>query len=180
MPIPFRELDENSEVGLAGYLRFEEEPGGNGIRAALFLINSRGEPVEFSFTRINVSRSFLWRSGDLLRHAVGALSKALFEASTRKPTLLLALAEEVPPRVFTEDLAVNIPFCRVTSPGATIHAVNELPELISDAINLFWIGGPPEPGSPARLLLEALQVRQLLTEPFERASIGLRETYSEP
>ena len=166
MPIPFRDLSEKADLGLAGFLRFEEEPDGHGVRAALFSITSLGEPVEFSFTRIEVAGSFLWRAGDAHRHAVTALSKALFEASFRQPTLLLALAEEVPPRVFTEDLEVQVPTCRLASRdtavnAATVHAATESLELITDTTNLFWVRGPPESDSPARRLIEMLQGRQL-------------------
>ena len=178
MPIPFRDLSDNIDLGLAGFLRFEEEPGGKGIRAALFMITSRGEPIEFSFTRIGIGRSFLWRPGEDRRHAVTALAKALFEASSNQPTLLLALADETPPRVFTEDLAVQVPLCRVGSLDATVHAATEHPELVAEMTNLFWVGRQPDPESPARLLLEALRGRQLLTEPFERAAVGLGEAYS--
>ena len=177
MPIPFRDLSDDTDLGLAGFLRFEEEPGGKGIRAALFLITSRGEPIEFSFTRVSLGRSFLWRSGEDRRHAVAALAKALFEAVSNQPALLLALADETPPRVFTEDLEVQVPLCRVASQDATVHAATEHLELITDTTNLFWVGGPPGPESPARLLLETLKGKQLLTEPFERAAVGLREAY---
>jgi len=177
LPIPFRDLRDETDLGLAGFLRFEEESGSKGIRAALFLITSRGEPFEFNFTRINLGRSFLWRSGEDRRHAVSALTKALFEASYNQPTLLLALADETPARVFTEDLEVQVPLCRVAAEDASVYAATEHPELVADMTNLFWVGRQPEPESPARLLLEALRVRQLLNEPFERAAIGLREVY---
>ena len=175
MPIPFNDLSDDSDLGLAGFLRFEEETHGNGIRAALFLITSRGEPIEFSFTRIDVSGSFLWRSGEARRSAVAALAKTLFESNAKRPTVLLSLAEEVPPHVFTEDLEVQIPICRLASPSTTVQASSESLEVITDTINLFWVGGQPESDSPAQELIEALRGRQLLTEPFERASVGLSE-----
>lgn len=180
MPVPFRDLTGDESLGLAGYLRFVEEPGGHGIRAALFYVNSRGEPVDFSFTRIDTPASFLWRAGEARRRAVTALAKALFVASTKKPALLLVLADEVPPRVFTEDLAVEVPLCRVAGDGAKVHASNESQELLVEAVHLFWVGEQPVLGSPARRLLEALHGRQLSTEPFERAAIGLEEAFSLP
>lgn len=177
MPIPFNDLGDDANLGLAGFLRFEEEADGKGIRAALFLIASRGEPAEFSFTRIDVAESFLWRAGEARRHAVAALAKTLFESNAKQPTVLLSLAEEVPPHVFTADLEVRIPICRLAPPSTTVQAASESLEVITDAINLFWIGGQPESDSPARELIEALRGRQLLTEPFERASMGLREAF---
>ena len=179
MPVPFRDLSDDFDLGLAGFLRFEDEPGGRGIRAALFYMTSRGEPIEFGFTRIDVAGPSLWRAGDARRHAVTALSKALFEASRSRPTLLLALAEEVPARVFGEDLEVHVPTCRVASPDTVADASDDdSTELLTDDINLFWTGELPGADSQARLLLAVLQSRRLLTEPFERASVGLEEAFN--
>ena len=177
MPIPFNDLTGEADLGLAGFLRFQEEPNGKGMRAALFLITSRGEPIEFSFTRIDIAASFLWRTGDASRYAVAELCKTLFEASSKQPSLILALAEEVAPQVFTEELEVHVPICRVSSLSATVHATTEIPEVLTDTLNLFWVRGQPELESPPRQLLEALRVRQLLTEPFDRAVIGLEEAF---
>lgn len=178
MPVPFRDRAEQEDLGLAGYLRFVEEAEAKGIRGALFCVNGRGEPIDFSFSRIDVASSFLWRSGDARRHAVAALCIALFTASSVQPTLLLALADEVPPRVFAEDLEVQLPLCRVAGPGATTHSTGEFPESLGEALHLFWVCDPPIPESPARRLLDALNGRQLATEPFERAAAGLEEAFA--
>ena len=177
MSVPFRDLAESEELGLAGYLRFVEEPDAKGIRAALFCVNSRGEPIDFSFTRIDVAASFLWRLGDARRHAVTALCKALFAACPKEPALLLSLADEVSPRVFTEDIEVRIPLCRVAEAGA-IHSPSESSEALAETVHLFWVGETPAPESQARRLLEALHSRQLSTEPFERAATGVEEAFS--
>jgi hypothetical protein len=177
MSVPFRDLAEAEELGLAGYLRFVEEPDAKGIRGALFCVNSRGEPIDFSFTRIDVAASFLWRLGDARRHAVTALCKALFAACSKEPALLLSLADEVSPRVFTEDIEVGIPLCRVAEAGA-IHSPSESSETLAETLHLFWVGEVPAAGSQARRLLEALQSRQLSTEPFERAVTGLEEVFN--
>ena len=147
MPVPFRNRADQEDLGLAGYLRFVEEAEAKGIRGALFCVNGRGEPVDFSFSRIDVASSFLWRAGDARRHAVAELCKALFTASSVQPTLLLSIADEVPPRVFSEDIDVHLPLCRVAGPGATAHAANESPESLGEAIHLFWVGELPAPGA---------------------------------
>lgn len=177
MPIPFRDLSESTNLGLAAFLRFIEEPEGKGIRSAIFLITDRGEPIEFSFTRIEIGASFLWREGDAKRHAVVNLCKKMFEATSGVPSLILALEDEVAPQVFAEDLSVNIPICRVSSKTTTIHDPTEMAEALGDTLSLFWVGGQPESDDPARNLLEALQIRQLLTEPFDRAEVGLNEAF---
>jgi hypothetical protein len=179
LSIPFRDLKEDEDSGLAGFLRFQAEPEGRGVRAALFIVSSRGEPVEFSFSRIDVSGSFLWRAGEANRNAVGRLARSLFEATTTQPSLLLALAEETPSRVFTEDLDVLIPMCRVGTGETTVHAPQEISEFVADTLNLFWIGRIPEENSIARRLMESLRAKHLLTEPFERASVGLREAFQD-
>jgi hypothetical protein len=170
-------MKEEEDLGLAGLLRFQTEPEGRGVRAALFVVSSRGEPVEFSFTRIDLSGSFLWRAGEANRNAVCRLARTLFEATSAQPSLLLALAEETPPRVFTEDLMVRIPICRVSTGGTTVQAPQEISEFIADTLHLFWIGSIPDEGSIPRRLADSLRARHLLTEPFERASVGLREAF---
>src|SRR5215218_9578947 len=104
MAVPFRDLRQEDNTGLAGYLRFVGEENGRGIRAALFLVNARGKPIDFAFSRIDVPASFLWRAGEARRHAVASLAAILFQACPKAPALLLALADEVHPNLFTEDL----------------------------------------------------------------------------
>ncbi len=91
--------------------------------------------------------------------------------------MLLALVDEVSPRVFSEDLEVLVPLCRVGGDDAHVHSSSEALELLSDAIHLFWANQPPDLQSPARRLLEALQARNLVREPFERAATGLEEAF---
>jgi len=165
VPISFRELADNEALGLVGYLRFVEEPNARGMRAALFYVNERTDPVNFSFTRVDMPASFLWRTGDKRRRAVTELAKALFNASPVTPTLLLALADEVPPRVFTDDLVISVPLCRIEREGSTAMG------------HIFWVNEQPTPESQARRLLDALHGRRLLIEPFERAAIGLEEAF---
>ena len=178
MPIPFRDLIEDENNGVVGYLRFVDEPDGKGMRGAFFVISTRGEPLDFSFTRIDVHSSFLWRAGESRRQAVTALTKSLFQAASRIPNVIIALADEVPPRVFTEDLEVHVPLCRVVTTEMTPQAASEEQESISDSLDLFWVTGRPPPDSSAGKIIESLSGRQLLLEPFERALIGLEEAFS--
>src|ERR1051325_11650422 len=52
VPIPFRDQDERDEWGTAAYLRLTLDPDRPGYRGALFQINARGEPVEFTYNRV--------------------------------------------------------------------------------------------------------------------------------
>jgi len=177
MPVPFKDLTTDQDFGVAGYLKFVDEEDDKGMQAALFLVSSRGAPLDYCFTRVDVHNSFLWRQGDARRNAVTALAKVLFEGTSRTPDLILSLAEEVPPRVFADDVAVSIPLCRISTGNLTVQAASEEAETLGDSVNVVWAAIKPAPDSGARKLLETLIDRQLLREPFERAALGLAEAF---
>ena len=179
MPVPFRDLTESESSGFAGFLRFKEEPSGKGIQGAFFLVSSRGEPLDFLFTRINVQNSFLWHEGDARRNAVASIIKALFQSCNKTPNLILALAEEVPPKVFADDIMVDVPLCRISTSDVPVQALSEDFESLNETINLIWVSPRPDQESDTRRLLEALSERQILLEPFERANVGLEEVFGE-
>ncbi len=175
MPVRFRDLTAGDEAGCAGFLKFEPEVRG-GMRGALLVIDARGEPRDFTFTRVDLGAAFLWRAGDARRRAVAALTKALFSAVAEAPVLLLALAQEAPPQVFTEDIESAVPLVRVAE-GAKAVQVGESPEALGESLQLFWATPPPMHDTAARRLLDTLSQRDLLLEPFERAGAGLAEAY---
>lgn len=179
MAIPFHDLRPEDGSALAGYLRFIDEDGGQGIRGALFIVNARGEPVDFTFSRVDVPASFLWRTGEARRHAVASLVASLFHACAQTPALLLAWAAEVHPRLFTEDIRVEIPLCRIAEGMDAIQAADESPESLMEGMHVFWLGAPPAPDSVARRLLDALVSRQLVLEPFERTVRGIGEAFEQ-
>jgi hypothetical protein len=180
VPIPFRDRSDVEDLGFAGYMRFVAEADGKGLRGALFLVNGRGEPADFCFSRIEIPASFLWRAGEARRHAVRALCGALFGACAREPVVLLARVDEVPPLVFAEDLEVRVPIARLTDGtlAAPIQAAVEVSEEVGEALHVFWMGEPPRAESPARRLFDALSSRGLAMEPFERAAVGLEEAFA--
>ena len=112
-PIPFSDLGTEGITANVAYLRFTEEPEGEGLRAALFIISCRGEPLEFCFTRVEVPHSPLWQTGQARDFAVIALAEALFEAANRLPNLVLALASETSARCF---------FGRVSRPRSSVSS----------------------------------------------------------
>jgi hypothetical protein len=177
MPVPFRDLRDEEGLGLAGYLRFVTEDDGRGIRGALFLVNARGEPVDFAFSRIDIPASFLWRAGEAKRQAVASLVAVLFQACPKTPSLLLALSDEVHPRVFTEDLLVEVPLCRIAEGHNAPYSAGESLETLSDTVHLFWVGEAPQADGIPRRLLEALHGHGLTVEPFERAALGIDEAF---
>ena len=180
MPIPFRDSDDLNELGTAGYLKIEPSSAGFGYLGALFLINARGEPIEFTYNRIETPHTFLWRQTDIRRHAARKLTTSLFSLCPKTPRLILCLAEEVGSELFCQDIQLSIPVCRIAPAiRAASFSGQETQEVTdaSEAMNLFWFPGNPQHDSSERLLLNKLTSRGLLVEPFDRAAIGLKEVY---
>ena len=181
MAIPFRPSD-SVELGEAAFLRVIPFVDGGGYDGALFVMDARGEPVEFCFSRIETPRTALWRPRDLARRATVELTQSLLEVCSTSPLLLLARAEEVGPDVLGQELLVEIPVCRVASSlSLAVVSPEEREEKASgeEALHLFWFPEPPRDGEPARLVIDRLAASGLLTEPIERAEAGLREVRSE-
>lgn len=181
MPIPYRDADQLDELGAAGYLKFETDSDGSGYQGALFLINARGEPIEFTYNRIGTPYSFLWRRDDIRRHALRKLTASMLSLCPKIPRLIICVAEEVGSELFCQDIQVSIPTCRVApaiKPAS--YRGSEVQEALEAAepMNLFWYPGKPSDESVELRLLRELVSRGLLLEPFDRASIGLREVYS--
>lgn len=183
MPIPFHDADDIDELGTAGFLKIEASARGSAYLGGLFLVNARGEPLEFVYNRIETAPSFLWRPEDLARHAQRALTVSLFRACTSAPRLLLCLADEVRSDLFCKDIQVSLPVGRIGRPSITFAASNmETLEALDPplSLQLLWYPGAPSDGSPERRLLCYLRSHELLLDPFERASVGLREVDESP
>src|SRR5579884_1989512 len=132
MPIPFRDQDEVDELGLAAFLRVEVEPDRAGYRGALFQVNARGEPVEFTYNRVATPASYLWRPGDIRRAALKKLAISLLATCSRTPRLLLMLTEQVGSELFCEDVRVSVPVGRIATPLQTAaFSTLETPEDLS-------------------------------------------------
>ncbi|MFA4835223.1 MAG: hypothetical protein WC749_04020 [Dehalococcoidia bacterium] len=178
MSIPFRDDEELEELGAAAYLKIEIEA--SGYRGALFLINGRGEPMEYTYTRIEIPNTFLWRKADIHRYATRKIAASLFSLCPETPKLIFCLAEEAGSELFCQDISVSIPVCRVapaTSPVSfTSNEVREETNT-SERKQLFWFPAPPAEGSIEYSLFQRIISSGLLSEPFERAEIGLREVY---
>ena len=180
MPIPFRDADEIEELGHAAYLRIVAMPDGSGRLGALFTVNARGEPVEFTYNRIDTPHAFLWRADDVLRFAARKLTASLLELCPEAPRLILCRAEEVGSEVFGREIRVSVPVCRVApTVKPASHWASEAPDAIEadELLNLFWIPAKPPDDAPERRLLNELVARGLALEPFDRALRGLSEAY---
>ncbi|HWE62173.1 MAG TPA: hypothetical protein VHB98_10730, partial [Chloroflexota bacterium] len=175
---PYRDQEELEDLGTAAFLRLEPQATPAGYRGALFQINARGEPIEFTYNRVETPSTFLWRPADIQRAAARRLTASLLELAPRAPRLIFCLATEVPGDLFSRDLAVSMPICRIAT-SLQGNQEEEVAELIEgeEPLHLFWYPAPPEEGSPERLLAQTLALYGLLLEPFERASTALDELY---
>jgi hypothetical protein len=177
MTVPFRDAAELEAGGTAAYLRVTPGRTSSERMGGLLQVNAKGEPVEFTFSTVQVPGGALWRAGEAERSGVRSLMTSLFQATQRSPLLLLCLAREVPPELFRDELEVLLPVCRLAAEGdvAQLDRGEVAEQAHEPSVHLFWRPGPPASESPPRRLLDSLARRGLLLEPFERIPAGLRE-----
>lgn len=181
MPIPFRDADEVEELGAAGYLKIDASDDGRVFLGALFLVNARGEPLEFTYNRIETPNTFLWRQDDIRRHAIRKLTTSLLTICPKVPQFVVCLADEVNHELFCNEIHLSIPICRVTSlMMSTPYSTQEVQVTVEDPepLHLFWFPGKPADESTEHRLLNRLITHGLFLEPFDRAKVGLKEVYS--
>ena len=179
MSIPFRSNDSD-DARAAAFLRVIRDAEG-GYDGVLFVMNAKGEPLEFVYSRVETPRTLLWRRRDLRRRAAQELTTALFGAATSRPSVIFAKADEVEPGFFINDVETPVATCRITDQMASVStgASEQGEDMDAEGLHLLWSAGSPPEGSPERTLVESLQSAGLLTEPFERAEAGLREARGE-
>jgi len=179
MSIPFRSAGDG-DTHSAAFLRVIRDETG-GYDGVLFVMNSKGEPLEFVYSRIETPRTLLWRRHDLSRRAARELTTALFNAATSRPSVVLAKADEVEPGFFVTEVETPVATCRVAGQMASVSTgADEYGEDVdAEGLHLLWSSGRPADASPERALVDRLQAAGLLTEPFERAEAGLREARGE-
>ena len=180
MPILFDDLTESKRHGAVAWLRFVEEEDGRGIRAALFETSEQGEPLAFSFTRMDRRDPSLGQRGNASQSALSSLAKSLFQASTTSPALIFGLADETPSGMFTDDLRVELPVCRVGSAGGLARAYSgHVGSANGHRQQLHWATEQPGQASDADRILHEVMGQDDPFEPFERATEGLAEAFSD-
>ena len=180
MPIPYDSdsTRDGETSGVIGFLRLLDEERGRGIRAALFATSPRHLPLEFCFTRVDLTDSVLWGQELAHRVAVVSLIGELFRSANRVPDLVLGLADEIPPLIFSKELKFNIPVCRVSTDPAPRRGASEEIEPLGASLFLVWGTSPPGEGTVARRLLRSLAENTDPLEPFARAAAGIAEAYA--
>jgi hypothetical protein len=182
MAIPFRDQEDIDELGTAAFFKFEADPTRSAFRGALFQVNAKGEPIEFTYNRVETPNTFLWRPDDVRRSALNRLTASLLRTAPKIPRLIFCLAQEIGSDTFCQDLQVSVPVCRIASPmEATPYSSLERREEFGEGepVHFFWFPSPPADGSPERDLVNRLLMQGLVLEPFARAAAGLVEVYSE-
>lgn len=180
MAIPFRDADEVDELGAVGYFKLHANEDTRLLQGALFVVNARGEPLEFTYNRVETPNTFLWRSDDIRRHATRKLVTSLLSTCNIAPRFVMCQASEVYPELFCNDIHLSTPVCRVAPVlTAAPYAALEVRSAIEgpEPTHLFWFPGRPSDESIEHRLLSRLVTHGLLLEPFDRALTGLREVY---
>ena len=180
MTISLDNARDRDMPGVIGFLRLLDEEHGAGIRAALFAASALDVPLEFCFTRADFGDSVLWRKGEARRAASGSLIQSLFRSMNRRPDVIVGLADEIPPLVFSEAIEairVDFPVCRVSTDPAPRRGASEEIEQLGSSLFLVWSNHPPGEGSMARRLLNQLAERSNPLEPFDRVAAGIAEAF---
>lgn len=165
MPVPYRKSPPVLSTRCAGFLDVVWLPSSRTFYGALFLIDARGQPVEFVHSHLSAPAGFLWPEDQVRSAGVASLCHALFEACKREPELLVCRPTLGSAAYCRAEIAPQVPFAMVSP------AVSDGPPEWS------WINDPPPPSMPAASLAEEIKRRGFAVEPFSRIRDGLRECY---
>ena len=178
MPIPFNSSRNSETLGVVGFLKLQDEQQERGIRAALLSTSASLVPLEFCFTRVGTANSVLWGEGQARRLAIVSLIRELFRSTTRVPDVILGLADDIPPLVFSQEIIVETPVCRISTDPAPRRGPLEEIERLGTSLFLVWSTSPPGENSAARRLLYELAEHPDPLEPFDRVAAGIAEAYA--
>ncbi|HEY3266203.1 MAG TPA: hypothetical protein VGM37_04705 [Armatimonadota bacterium] len=176
MPIPFHDSEDIREMGAAAFFHVEPpQDARNAWTGALFVINARGEPLEFAYNRVELLSGLLWRPGDRDPAAARRLAASLFEEVTLEPRMLFCLAGSAAAEAVNGEgqFQISIPVGRVGgAEGERVQTLDREGHPVETSV--AWPAPLPE---GADKLFQRLAQRGLLLEPFHRAERGLREVY---
>ena len=160
--LSFIDDDDISGFGRAGFIVVVSSPHHTSVQGALFQINVRGQPIEFSYGQVILPDPFLWKADDLHRAGVQRLIVAMCQAASQEPTLLMFQRQDLPDGLFRSEIQTTTSVCVLAPTAGSADG--------GDSDGVEWI--VPSTAAAQRLLTE-LTNRQLLHEPFERARTGL-------
>jgi hypothetical protein len=177
MRVRYRDQDELDDLGCAAFLRVGRIADRSGYVGGLLTVNARGEPLEFTYNRVETPQSTLWRAHDLRRAAVKQLAVSLLETVSTPPAVVICLALTSMADLFLYDIELGSPICLVPGPPEPEDAEDSAAGLAGG--ELRWLPEEPLHAAVPRRLVAELERRGLLLEPFERTGAGLREVYAE-
>ena len=164
--------------GGAAWLRFLEEEGGTGVRAALFRTSGGGEPLGFCFTRVGRHDRSLGQSGTVLQRAVPSLAGSLLRSVFPPPVLILGLAGEIPDGTRIDGVPIGEPWRRIEPAGARADSVRG--GWFDSGIRLrCWTTEAPGGEHRAQRLLDEILERDDPLEPLQRTADALAEAFSD-
>ena len=179
MPIPFDDLTAESNLhDTVAWLRFVKEEDGKSIWAALFQASAQGEPLDFCFTRVDISAQRPSHGEDPGQADLKYLAKSLFRAAQRIPELMLGLANEIPATTFANDLRIGLPFCLVR-PFSPSRLLADTSEVNDHRQQLLWAARQPSQGSGAHRALDEVMQSDDPFEPFDRAAMCMTEAFAD-
>ena len=158
-------------------MRFTEEAGGGGVRAALLQTSAAGEPLGFHFTRVDMSDPALTHGARGRQRASAFLAGSLFRSVVPSPTLILGLADEAPAPAFAGNVPAELRFCRVAPFDVQVRSAsggtNERRARAS------WATEESNGESAACRLFDVLMQRDDPLEPFDRAAAAMVEAFAD-
>lgn len=177
MTIRIEESDKKRGSDAVAYLAFVDGSESRSMAAALFLVNEIGEPLHFVYDQARIPSAFLWRPEDLRRHTVRHLTKSVLGACPMVPRLLLCMHSQTYPELFTEEIRLEVPVCRITDSADVQKSSREAETHINGGrpLRMLWFPAAPDDESREAQLLESLRSRVGAIEPFGRARAGLTE-----
>ena len=127
------------------------DAAGRGYRGALFQINARGEPVEFTYNRVETPEQLPLAAGrPAPRRAAHPDRLAARTACPRVPRVIYCLAAEMPSELFCQEIETSVLVCRIAaSLETTSYSTLEAAEVLERPapLHLFWF---PAPAAVAR------------------------------
>ena len=167
-----------TQTGGIGWLKFVVEKDCQGIKAALFRTSEQTEPRNFCFARVDCS-GIRGSAAARYRSALRNVAVSLLRNTYVRPQLLIGLADEIPPGLFSDSFGLDIPFCRIRQASTIGLNENGLSASGFNGHQLLWETERPSGGSEVQRLLRSVQERTESFEPFQRAAAGVKEAFDD-
>lgn len=167
---------ESTNVGGAAWLKFSLEHDSRFMRAAWYQVTENVELQAFSFSGATCP-GYQTPRGEVSSGFLRNLTNSLLSFVQEKPILLLGLTDEIPPGLFADGLGSGIVCCRVSQKAESIQTGGDQTVKGSNGIRLLWETETPGQDSEVQYLLNVIQAKMDLYDPFSRAEVALQEAF---